>query len=169
MTRVALVRYDQNKKGERVGNHVTLEGLEQGIVERIRTTYKEEPKGVEFRRHGGVFLDSGGIVMLDQPRLRCRLKGYGVYYKLEHAPYLADYLEQRINDVERRRIYGGRECVTIYMRFWIAVLPLEDAQRVLRHMRRNAQRGFVVGDQRLAELAGSSPHVHIPGKTPAEA
>lgn len=168
MTRIAIVRYDQNRPGGPVGNHVALEGMENDIIARIRKAYGEEPVAVGFKSRGGMLLDSGGIVLLDQPKLRCRLSGYGVYYKLEHAPYIAKYLEERIADMERRRVYGGRECVTVYQRFWITVLPLEDAQAVLRHLKKNATRGFVVGDQRRAELA-ADPHFHIPDKTPAEA
>lgn len=167
MTRVALVRYNQNGK-EHVTNHATLEGLEGDLVERIKRTYGHEPESITYKARGGLWLDTGGMALVDQPVLVCRLKGYAVRYKLEHAPYLALNLRERIDDLSRRRTYGGRECVTIYMRFWIVVLPLEDALKVLAHLKKNSARGLVVGDQRRAELA-LLPDVHIPDKRPVQA
>mgnify|MGYP001559007157 CR=1 FL=1 len=166
--RVVLVRYPAVEAGEeRVTDHVTLAELADDLVRRIETTYGKSPEKVVPSRHG-MRLDTGGMMMMDQPWVRCPLRGYGVYYKLEHAPTLAGAMIQRIEDVGRRRVYGGVPCVTFYMRYWIAVLPLTDAQTVLRSLKRNALRGFQVGDQRRAELA-LSPHLHIPGKTPAVA
>lgn len=165
--RIAHVRYDQSGK-EHVTNHATLEGLETDLIERIRRVYGHEPQSVTYKTHGGLWLDTGGIVMTDQPVMVCRLKGYAVRYKLEHAPYLALELKQRIDDLTRRRTYGDRTCVTFYMRFWIVVFPLEDALRVLRHLEKNAPRGLAVGQARLAELA-VTPGIHIPGAKVGEA
>jgi hypothetical protein len=162
---IAFIQYSQAPR-EAIKNHLTIEGVADGIVERIRTTYGSEPTSVTIYKRLGILLDTGGMVMLDQPKLRCRLKGYSVYYKLEHAHHLAYIVERCVNNLERRRVYDGRECVSIYTDR-VVVLPLEDAMTVLRHLKRNATRGFVKHDQKLAELA-ASPHVYIPGKSPLE-
>lgn len=165
--RIAHIRYDQSGK-ECVTNHATLEGLEGDVIERIRRAYGHEPQDVTYKARGGLWLDTGGMVMVDQPVMVCRLDGYSVRYKLEHAPYIAMALEERIADTGRRRVYGDQECVTFYMRYWIAVFPLKDARRVLRLAKRHAARGFEVGRVRRAELA-ACPDIHVEGITPGEA
>lgn len=162
------IRYSQEGDGPHVTNHACPIALEADLIARIAATYGEQPVEVKHLR-ASLWLDSGGMVMLDMPTHRVRLPGYSVVFKEEHAALYAAHIVGRLEDTARIRTYAGVPCLTLYQRFWHVVLPVTAVQRVLRAMKRVGLEGHTKAKARLMELAGSSPHVHVDLPTPGEA
>ncbi len=148
---VAFLRFAHESGKPHITSHACPVALAGDVAARLLREYGEEPTSVTYRH--GVWLDADGCVLLDQPTIRVRLRGYSVCFKYEHAPYLAINLAKRLEDTGRRRVYGGRECVTVYQQFSIAVIPVDDARVVLRALKRHSLGGLKVGMERKAELA----------------
>jgi len=151
---------DQNDGRGRCSNHICPIGLGADVEKRVKDTYGFEPRKREEGRFP-IFLDAGGMIFRDFPYVKVRLKGYSVKYKLEHAAVLYGSVEDRLNDLTRRRTYGGRECVTIYTRFWILVLPTEDVKVILRSLKKHALESATRAEARILDLKASSQHVLI--------
>ena len=167
-TVIALTYPEDDGSGMgRVQNHICPLPLGAGVEKRIKDTYGQEPKKREEGRFP-IFLDAGGMVFRDFPFVKVRLKGYSVKYKLEHAAVLYGPVADRLNDLTRRRTYGGRECVTIYTRFWILVLPVEDVKTILRSLKKHALESATRAEARMLGLRASSQHVHIERPPAAE-
>lgn len=145
-----LVQFGRTGEDKRVSSHIAPRDLIDDVVARIAREYGAHPTKRHARQ--GIYLDAGGMVMMDQPSIRVRLPGYCVNFKLEHAPYLASYLRQRLDDESRARTFGGKDCVTIYMRYVIAVIPRTDAEKVLAALKKHSDAGLRVGQARRAEL-----------------
>lgn len=148
-------------------NHVCPLRLGADVEKRIKDTYGFEPKKREEGRFP-IFLDAGGMVFTDFPYIKVRLTGYSVKYKLEHAAVLYPFVEERLNDMKRRRTFDYTECVTIYTRFWILVLPVEDVKKILRSLKKHALEAAIRAEARILELKASSQHVLIPRPPAAE-
>lgn len=165
---IALTYPEDDGSGRgRVQNHICPLPLGADVEKRIKDTYGFEPKKREEGRFP-IFLDAGGMVFTDFPYIRVRCRGFSVKYKLEHAAVLYGPVEDRLNDLTRRRTYGGRECVTIYTRFWILVLPVEDVKTILRSLKKHALESATRAEARILDLKASSQHVLIERPPAAE-